>query len=234
MQSPAHYALLGSLLAAAAGAVVLATVAVKHGFRRRVVHDDEQNPDAAACQHRIVRLADTVAVLCFAVSAGLGVVGVMQHTRAVPAPVAATDPAMPERMRALETRVAAAELALERHPSSPEWRAWEERLARLESRLGAVEERAVSAERRAIASEHASRARRDDRPRALPASPPRAAPPPALREPEASASPRTAPAADPTLGEKIRRDWETVKAHARRGGDEWRDAWGQLKGLFAR
>src|SRR5258705_223180 len=73
----------------AAGALVLTIVTVQHGLKRRVVPDADQAPEAAARRQRRVRLADTVAVLCFAVSAGLGVVGLMQQTRAVPAAMAA-------------------------------------------------------------------------------------------------------------------------------------------------
>jgi hypothetical protein len=41
------------------------------------------------------------------------------------------------------------------------------------------------------------------------------------------------PAHEPSLGDKLRRDWDTIKHHARRGGDEWREGWAQLKRLFA-
>ena len=35
-----------------------------------------------------------------------------------------------------------------------------------------------------------------------------------------------------TLGEKIRRDWATVKDSARKGGQEWRQGWERVRGLF--
>jgi hypothetical protein len=290
MQTLAHYALLGSLLAGAAGAVIIATVTLKHGFKRAATEDDDEALEVTARRHRMIRLADTVAVLCFAVSAGLGVVGLMQHTRGTVAPPFASvdDGRLADRLQALEQQLAATQSALQsRASAAPEWRAVEERLARLENRLGAVEDRAVVAERRAISSEQLARERRDGRPRTAPAAtaatplryvapaaPAKTLPPPAtLPAPSASLAPpseavvvgpdpaasiqtepapRPAPAAtaaaaiprapvrprvetpppEPTLGEKLRRDWEAVKSGARRGGDEWRDGWDQVKRMF--
>src|SRR5919106_829850 len=87
MQTLAHYALFGSLVAGAAGVLVLAIVTLKHGVHRRIPDGD----DPTGCSQRTfrsIRLADTVAVLCFAIAAGLGVVGLTQQTRAITTAVA--------------------------------------------------------------------------------------------------------------------------------------------------
>jgi len=47
----------------------------------------------------------------------------------------------------------------------------------------------------------------------------------------ARARPELAPP-DVSFGERLRRDWATIRDHAERGGDEWRDGWRQLKRLF--
>jgi hypothetical protein len=274
MHSLAHYALLGSLLAGAAGALILIAVTVRHGLKRRGLPDGDEVPEDVVRRHRTVRLADTAAVLCFAISAGLGVVGLMQHTRAVPPPGATADEGqVAERLSALEKRVASAELELQsRSGAAPESRVWEDRLVRLESRLGAVEERAAIVERRGPAPRAPlpravapAAVTPRSAPKAVPApvvpsaspsvpppetvvpparatapldppapavttEPPVASIPPARREP---AQARTEAADDdvPIL-EKIRRDWDEVKRHARRGGDEWREGWDQIKRLF--
>ena len=297
MQTLAQYALLGSLLAGAAGALVLVVVTFQHGIKRRDSADED--PARAAARARLTRLADTTAVLCFAVAAGLGVTGMAQQAR-LPGGASAgagDDGALAERVKTLEARVAAADEARARAAPAPDFREWDERLTRLETRLGAVEDRAAVAERRALASEQLARERRDERARvAPPASPSRrvpvsapaasaAAPPapavvtkpapapivkpapaPVLPPPPPgpSASPRTTPVApeavvapeppapvrpditaapprprapgppeEPSLGEKSRHDWETVKREARRGGEDWRQGWQQLRRLFA-
>ena len=88
MDSLAYYAVLGSLVAAAAGVLVVIAAAM-----------------------RVVRLSGTVALLCFAVAAGLAIVAVMQQGRATGLAVAVRDGGdVLERVEALETRVARAEL----------------------------------------------------------------------------------------------------------------------------
>jgi len=184
----------------------------------------------------MIRLADTVAVLCFAVSAGLGVVRLMQHTRGASTVVATVDDGrLTERLQALEQQLAATQAALPSRASvAPEWRVVDERLARLENRLGAVEDRAaVARPRTAPAATSATPAR------IAPAAPVHVEPAPRPTPPAtaAAAIPREparteAPPAEPSLGEKLRRDWEAVKSNARRGSEEWRDGWDQLKRLF--
>jgi hypothetical protein len=374
MQPFTHYALIGSVLAGVAGAVILALVTLQHGFSRRR-DGDEESAERAARRLRLARVADTLAVLCFAVAATLGVMGLLQHARVVRM---AGDPSLGERVQRLEARVGGAESALHSR-RAPDLNAWEERLARLESRLGAMEERATVADRRlgtveehaaatdrrvAAAEERATgadrraqgaeRAARDHARETISASPnlstaprgsapttkwtpvapppaPRVAPPPPAtaprstpsgpERPEASASPpaaastsataagvastpgaasapnaalappvasapvaTTAPAgtpprtseppaakpggatairpdatasaataqaspggrrepakaqrateakpSEPTFREKLRQDWDAIKSAARRGGDEWREGWDQLRRAF--
>src|SRR5437762_1115545 len=100
MQTFAHYALLGSLIAAAAGVLVLTAVTVKYGIRRRALLDGDDEGDAAELsrRQRTVRLADTMVVVCFAVAAGLGVVGMTRPARVatvLPGDDAAPPPASP-------------------------------------------------------------------------------------------------------------------------------------------
>jgi outer membrane biosynthesis protein TonB len=214
----------------------------------------------------------------------------MQHTRTVTPAVAATDDAaLVERMQALEKRVATTEVELQMRSggsAAPEWRAWEERIARLENRLGAVEDRAAVAARRdersrtapataarQVVPQASPRQIAPSTPRAVTPPKPAPAPPPpqsvaprpspdegeSVSAPEVAASPRVEasapvaaatpitppappresprarvepPAQDPSLGDKLRRDWDAIKRQARRGGEEWRDGWDQLKRLF--
>jgi hypothetical protein len=267
MDSLPHYALLGSLVAAATGALVLAIVTITHGLRRRATADTAR-----------LRLADTAAVLCFAVAAGLGVVGLMHRPHAVPV-AAADDGALVERLQAVERRLASAELELQARieASTAELRRWDERITRLEARLVAAEQRATETARRAEPPRPTpvSTERKSTPPpgpvSAVPvpplsstavvaapeavvapeiaASPPAparaptvASPPPAPREPlharaEPPARPKpparvAPPAEDPSLGTKLRRDWDEIKRTARRSGDDLREGWDQLKRLF--
>jgi hypothetical protein len=43
----------------------------------------------------------------------------------------------------------------------------------------------------------------------------------------------TPPVEDPSLGTKLRRDWDEIKRTARRSGDDLREGWDQLKRLFS-
>ena len=350
MQSLAHYALFGSLAAGIAGAVILALVTLQHEWRRR--HPLPEGEEESPQQVRTTRVADTLAVLCFAIAASLGVIGLTQQSRG------GAD--ITERMQRLETRLSGAESEIQsRGPSAPDFKSWEERLARLEGRLGAAEERAsvadrrlgaaeervaatdrrvgateervATADRRAHAAEKLARESRDERavrraphddsardavmasPQLAPAPPapvpgaakwapvapasvpPRSAPPTPERQetkpdaaakpdaatrPEALSAPSAAPApartsvaadpkldtprpevkpevakpaaprqtaqaapsrasrapaakpSEPSLGEKLRQDWQTIKREARRSGDDWREGWEQIRRLF--
>jgi hypothetical protein len=268
MYSLSHYALLGSLIAAAAGALVLAIVTFTHGPKRRETTDTAR-----------LRLADTAAVLCFAVAAALGVLGVMHPPPATPALAAGDDSGLTERLQALEKRLASAELELQARTAAAttEWGTWDERLTRLESRVHAVEQRATAALRRAEPPPVPASTERNSMPQprpvsSLPTSPvPSASPapmpevvaapevtksppplssapivapsPPAPREAvQARAEPSVRPnpparveppVDDPSLGAKLRRDWDEIKRQARRSGDDWREGWDQLKRLFS-
>ena len=356
MHSLAHYMLLGSLIAGAVGAVILAIVVFKHGIAHRSSPDDNLSSEESIRLLRSIRLADTIAVLCFAVAAGLGVVGLTQNIRpTLPVIATADDTAMRERLSTLEGRLMKTEQQLPSRQDAPDLRAWEDRLARLESRLGAVEDRAAVAERRATDADRRATAterltEREVRTRATsvavpkkavapeksaasektvavpsgpapvptsvpPSASPRLNPPgrdghrgpepsrptsPEASRPEAggqaassevpasanddhAASVATAPptpreparapveatprqpgrlrtdvlprepvavraesavsrepvrqradpaSQDPSVGEKLRRDWATIREHVGRGGDEWRNGWRQLKSLF--
>jgi hypothetical protein len=267
MYSLPHYALLGSLVAAATGALVLAIVTITHGLRRRASTDTAR-----------LRLADTAAVLCFAVAAGLGVVGLMHQPQGVPVAAAADDGALVERLQALEQRLARAELEREARAgaSMVELRTWDERITRFETRLVALEQRATEAARRPEPPRPAPapmerKSTPPPGPVSLPAVPPPSAapvvaPPEVVAAPEVVASPpspvrapaATAPAApreplqaraepparpkpparvappveDPSLGTKLRRDWDEIKRTARRSGDDLREGWDQLRRLF--
>ena len=63
MHSLAHYALFGSLVAGAIGALVLAAVTVKHGISRREGLDADQTPEDTARREHSVRVADSVRIV---------------------------------------------------------------------------------------------------------------------------------------------------------------------------
>ena len=343
MSTLPHFALFSSLIAGAAGALILSVVTIAHGLRRHESSDP-------ARRQRLLRIADAAALLCFAVAAGFGTVGLMQQIRAVPpAQAAVDDSVLAERLQALEKRVASAELELQARSgiSASEWRAAEDRLATLEAQLHAMEQRvAAVSDREELRRVTPPAVRKTEPPvRAKPAAatpapastlprptPPavapldgpatssvsaptvtpvprdmpvprvdpqaRVEPPPPLRmepsvrmeapartepptrmeapmrmeppvrtessvrteppirpEPPARVeSPRAAPepmsrvdqpravveppapadrpAEDRSLGAKLGRDWDEIKRQARRGGDELREGWDQLKRLF--
>ena len=262
MESLVHYALLGSLVAGAAGALVLAWAALKQGLRRRHVSDEGVVDDGTA---RMVRLADTIAVLCFAVSAGFGVIGLVQKTQP-PGAVAVVDSGeIVDRLREVERRLTSAELQLRVRAAAVQQSGWEGQVAELQERLAAVEARVAAARStppaaRSIAptrqpTSSASKLTAPSEPpptSTLPraaasespvtpgapsvtsAKPPVVAPSTqALTSPQESAAPPSAPAReDVPVGEQLRREWETVKSHARSGVDEVRQGWEELKRLF--
>ena len=127
-----RYALVGSLVAGAAG--VLTLVRVKHGIRRHLEQGDEDAETPPRRIARAVRLADAGAVLCFAMSVALGVAGLLQHTRS------SVDGRLQERLDALEERLTIAEAQLEAGAATVVQIApWEPRVARIERRLGTME-----------------------------------------------------------------------------------------------
>ena len=84
MSTLPHYALFGSLIAGAAGALILSVVTITHGLRRRETSDP-------AHRQRLLRIADAAALLCFAVAAGFATLGLTQQIRAVPPAQAAAE-----------------------------------------------------------------------------------------------------------------------------------------------
>ena len=175
-----------------------------------------------------------------AAAAGLGILGLMQTTSLTPRAIAAVDDGkVGERLHALEARLAGAELQIQGR-TAPELRAWEARLARLETRLGAVEDRAAVAERQSIAAEQLARERRDERARTAPVGVPRRAPTitpsaPVLLAPKPaatappSASPRLVPPPAGGAGVVARRQGsEGLGRHPPPCGAGWRGTEGRL------
>ena len=147
MHSLVYYAILGSLIAAAAGTLILITVAVTHSLKRFDTSHGDPTPKQRARQARVVRLADSCALLCFAVSAGLAFVAVMQQARATSLAVAPRDGGeIMQGLRALESRVAQVERQQQAGGVvATEASTGEDRIAQLERRIDAVEARATPA-----------------------------------------------------------------------------------------
>ena len=140
MQTFAQYALLGSLMAAAVGLVVLATLTLKHGIHRRIPESDDAGTDVPRIL-RSVRLADTIAVVCFTVAAVLAVVGLTRETRDIASAARIDEGRLIERLELLEQRIAAAEGQLQARAAN------DQRGTGIERRLGSIEDRVASAER---------------------------------------------------------------------------------------
>jgi hypothetical protein len=105
----AQYALTGNIVASVIGAIVLCVVIVKYGF---VSPLDE--PDGMIRRLLFTRLAHTVAAVCFALAAGLGVLvyALTSHAPAAPAPAArATSPGRDD-IAALDARVGSIETTM--------------------------------------------------------------------------------------------------------------------------
>ena len=142
MDSLGYYAVLGSVIAGAVGALVL-TVAITHrlwwrGRARTAL------PTERARQQLIIRLADTFALLCFAGSAALAVGSVLQQARATTVPDAAGNRGeILARFEALETRLGRLEVERQAGVSAAQAAA-DDRIAHLERRVDAVEARATA------------------------------------------------------------------------------------------
>lgn len=240
MDSPAYYALLGSLSLGAVGTAVLISVAVKCGFRRRPLDGDEA-PEDLARRERNARLADTVALLCFAVSAGIGVLGLMHETRVVTSPRPQSDDAA--RLDLLDKRLARAELQLQL-PAAPDSDTGGDRVSRFESRIDAVEERAALAAPptprpravgltpstshetsivRAVTSERAGKPLLGASPRRIPT---------AASQSRTSAAPgeqANGSTDDIPSSEAAPRDWAEAMRHAQRDADDGHEKWDYLQ-----
>jgi hypothetical protein len=215
-QSAGLWALPAVILTSALGALLMCLLVFRYGFPGA----DEAPPSAAEASRRLLltRFGHAAAGVCFAISAILGLVALVERARA-------TTPAegLRSELATLRDRLAGLEA----------------RLGPVESRLGAVASRAGGAERRAVAAEARAgsvlarldrvesrlegveaslrRARADtghaEGGRVGPAaSPPRDARPAAARltRSGAGASPTR-----PGLGDKLRDDWQTIKREGR-------------------
>ena len=140
------YALLGSVLAAATGVVVLATVTLRHALRRRAsgAHGGSELRESAVPANR---RSDVVALLCFAIAAGLSVVALVHHTRVSESRARANDGALVQRIEALEQRMTSAEARSASPPPVVDPAPWAERLTRLERRVATLEGRAMTPRR---------------------------------------------------------------------------------------
>jgi hypothetical protein len=144
MDSLAYYAILGSLIAGAAGTLILLTVAVRQGVWGRGTVGTELAPADRARRHRTIRLADTSALLCFAASAALAIFGVMQQASLATVADAPRDRAeIIARFEAVETRVGLVEAQRQADASAALTAG--DRLARLERRIDAGEARVTPA-----------------------------------------------------------------------------------------
>ena len=154
MEVLAQFALVGALLSAATGALVLAWVVVN---RWRTSEEDVADDSAP----RPARVARAIALLCFAVAAGFGVIGLVQQRPASPGETTAVTDAteLVVRLRAVEQRLTSAEqqlrlrgavaqepgamaqqpIAMAQQPGG-----WEAQLAEIQNRLAAMEARAVA------------------------------------------------------------------------------------------
>ena len=247
----ADYALLGTLIAGSAGVVVLVLTTAKHGLTRRRSRRGDRG----------VRVADTAAVLCFALSAGFGVLGLMLHTRGLDSSSATQDRLL-ERLTAVEKRVETAESQLARNartvmntsPSEP-------RTAHIESRSDGVDDRsarsngtsatphtpvpkvwsrvsdapALDRSRRYARSTSAGTSLVTTRSRSVDATASRSVDATALVTETAPPAPArfVAPPREPTFAEHTASGWDALKRDVKRGGDDWREGWQRLRRVFS-
>jgi hypothetical protein len=237
MQAFAQYALPGTILASAVGAVVLCVVLFLYGFKSE---PDDEGP-APGRRLLVVRLGHALAAACFAAAVMLSTVALVDQRRiAAPGPSVTAPPR--DDVPRLEAQV----------------KALEQRLAATELRLGDVVQQRAAVESRSPALAPVSPSRRPANAptrRPSPSSPAvsgseiAASPTPVREEREATAgrpapsepdassvSPIRARAED--LGTKVREDWKTVKRGFRQAGESLRSGFAdlgrRLKDTFAR
>ena len=249
MQSFAHYAVPATIVLSALGAIVLCVVLLLYGFKAEATEEEQPS-------HRqlfAIRLGHALAAACFAGVVMLATVAFI-HERGVTAQAPATSAAgiatevrtLRERLEATETRLADAQRQLATLQS------------RVPPNTASTPAPAVGAERPATAPALAlpERPARPSKPRAAPArsisSPPVPRPPAATprddpgmalpapprasnrQSPDASTHggatpvPAREPSYSVSLGEKVRRDWETVKQGFRDAGDDIRNGFDAL------
>ena len=207
MQTFAHYALLGTFIAGAAGMVALLLITAKHGLTGRRSRRED----------RAARVADTVAVVGLAVAVGLGVAVFTQHMRGL----ASLSDRTLERLTAMEHRLESSEAQLAALTPSTVVaavpKAWSPASA----------QPTPEPKRRGTAMRPADTSMVTLRSRSVGATTVtvRNAPPP---------SPRSVlPRREPTLAEQTARGWDALKRDAQRGGEDLREGWYQLRQAFA-
>jgi hypothetical protein len=215
MQTFAHYALPGTILASALGAVVLCIVLLLYGFKTEP--DDERSP---ARRLLAIRFGHAMAAACFAAALILSTAALIDQRRA-----ALAEPT-PAARRTEDVQRLRAQL-----------RALERRLADVENARVVVASAAVADARRPAVAPPAP-----PRPRAtVPARRPSPAPAPAPDDVSASPSTRDEPmlaqpassvpttvSSDDDLGAKFRDDWDTVKQGFREAGRDIRSGFVDL------
>jgi hypothetical protein len=238
MQTFAQYALPGTILASAVGAVVLCIVLFLYGFRS----DPEDEGPSPFHRLLVIRLGHALAAACFAAAVMLSTVALIDQRRvaaSAPSPIARpTDVVrrLEAQVRTLERRLAATEYVVHH-------RAAVESPTIVESRPAAGSP--VSRPRSSTAS---SARRLAPSPLAVNASD--GASPPTMREQGEAMSIRPAASeavVSPTstnalvaedLGAKFREDWRSVKRGFQRAGDGLSsgviDLGRRLKGTFVR
>jgi len=222
MQTFAQYALPGTIVASAVGAVVLCLVLLLYGFRSEP--DDERSP---APRLLLIRLGHAVAAACFAAALMLSAVALMDQRQMIALEPSSDVQRLKAQVRTLERRLAATESRVE-DARSP----------------GTVVAPAVVPDAPRPSPSAAPRAksappRRAPVPQTAVSTGERGAPP-TIREPgepatiqPASSGQRAVPTTTTAsnrddLGVKMRDDWESVKQGFRDAGNDIRSGFADL------
>lgn len=225
------HALPAVILTSALGALLMCLLVFRYGFPGA----DEAQPSPADASRRLLltRLGHAAAGVCFAISAMLGLVALIEGSRATTSADGLRSElgALRDRLASLEARLGPAESRLgavasragvtERRATAAEARAGSAlaRLDRVESRLDGVE----ASLRQARADTEEAQAGRVG-PAASPSRDARPSPAPLTRSGAGAG-------AGPTglrLGDKLREDWETIKREGRATRSQVRGAFRKL------
>lgn len=216
MQTFAQYALPGTIVASAVGAVVLCLVLLLYGFKSEP--DDERS---SAPRLLLIRFGHAVAAACFAAALMLSVVALIDQRQVQVVGPTADVQRLKSQVRSLERRLAATE-------------------SRLENTGVVAAAQDVEARRPAVAPAPRARSTASAPARRAPVSDVAvSASPPARESVEASpiqpvtSQPRAVPAATTAssrddLGERMRDDWESVKRGFREAGQDIRSGFADL------
>ena len=208
MQTFAHYALLGTFIAGAAGMVALLLITAKHGLTGRRSRRED----------RAARVADTVAVVGLAVAVGLGVAVFTQHMRGL----ASLSDRTLERLTAMEHRLESSEAQLAALTPSTVVAAVPKAWSPASAQPTPEPKRRGTAMRLAAGSSVVTI-------RSWPVTATTVAIPNATSPSPQSLLPRH----EPTLAEQTARGWDALKRDAQRGGEDLREGWYQLRQAFA-